>query len=76
MVKKINYVTVSFSCVGYCNSAMQITAGALVDLAKHKPEAVVDAGSICHLVRGLDNQDPKLKVHLQYVSFYIYAYLV
>ncbi|KPI91681.1 Sperm-associated antigen 6 [Papilio xuthus] len=42
-------------------SLKQITAGALVDLAKHKPEAVVDAGSICHLVRGLDNQDPKLK---------------
>lgn len=43
---------------------MQITAGALVDLAQHKPEAVVDAGAICHLVRGLDNQDPKLKVNL------------
>ncbi|CAK1586273.1 unnamed protein product [Parnassius mnemosyne] len=42
-------------------SLKQITAGALVDLAQHKPEAVVDAGAICHLVRGLDNQDPKLK---------------
>ncbi|XP_031768532.1 sperm-associated antigen 6-like isoform X4 [Galleria mellonella] len=42
-------------------SLKQISAGALVDLAQHKPEAVVDAGSICHLVRGLENQDPKLK---------------
>ncbi|XP_063535167.1 sperm-associated antigen 6-like isoform X1 [Cydia strobilella] len=42
-------------------SLKQITAGALVDLAQHKPEAVVDAGAICHLVRGLENQDPKLK---------------
>lgn len=33
-----------------------------MDLAQHKPEAVVDAGAICHLVRGLENQDPKLKV--------------
>ncbi|XP_047993738.1 sperm-associated antigen 6-like isoform X2 [Leguminivora glycinivorella] len=43
-------------------SLKQITAGALVDLAQHKPEAVVDAGAICHLVRGLENQDPKLKL--------------
>ncbi|XP_034831081.1 sperm-associated antigen 6-like [Maniola hyperantus] len=42
-------------------SLKQIAAGALVDLAQHKPEAVVDAGAICHLVRGLENQDPKLK---------------
>lgn len=35
-----------------------------MDLAQHKPEAVVDAGAICHLVRGLENQDPKLKVKL------------
>ncbi|KAI8426314.1 hypothetical protein MSG28_005187 [Choristoneura fumiferana] len=42
-------------------SLKQISAGALVDLAQHKPEAVVDAGAICHLVRGLENQDPKLK---------------
>lgn len=41
---------------------LQISAGALVDLAQHKPEAVVDAGAICHLVHGLENQDPKLKV--------------
>lgn len=40
----------------------QIAAGALVDLAQHKPEAVVNAGAICHLVHGLENQDPKLKV--------------
>ncbi|KAL4703294.1 hypothetical protein ACJJTC_015426 [Scirpophaga incertulas] len=39
----------------------QVCAGALVDLAQHKPEAVVDAGAICHLVRALENQDPKLK---------------
>ncbi|XP_032520539.2 sperm-associated antigen 6-like isoform X1 [Danaus plexippus] len=42
-------------------SLKQIAAGALVDLAQHKPEAVVDAGAVCHLVRGLENQDPKLK---------------
>ncbi|CAH0694218.1 unnamed protein product [Spodoptera exigua] len=42
-------------------SLKQIAAGALVDLAQHKPEAVVDAGAICHLVHGLENQDPKLK---------------
>ncbi|XP_045517324.1 sperm-associated antigen 6-like isoform X2 [Pieris brassicae] len=42
-------------------SLKQIAAGALVDLAQHKPEAVVDAGAIPHLVRGLENQDPKLK---------------
>ncbi|XP_046968416.1 sperm-associated antigen 6-like isoform X1 [Vanessa cardui] len=42
-------------------SLKQIVAGALVDLAQHKPEAVVDAGAICHLVRGLENQDSKLK---------------
>ncbi|CAH2244490.1 jg17966 [Pararge aegeria aegeria] len=42
-------------------SLKQIAAGALVDLAQHKPEAVVDTGAICHLVRGLENQDPKLK---------------
>ncbi|XP_004931445.1 sperm-associated antigen 6 isoform X1 [Bombyx mori] len=42
-------------------SLKQISAGALVDLAQHKPEAVVDAGAISHLVHGLENQDPKLK---------------
>lgn len=42
----------------------QISAGALVDIAQHKPEAVVDAGAICHLVHGLENQDPKLKVSI------------
>ncbi|XP_028036326.1 sperm-associated antigen 6-like isoform X2 [Bombyx mandarina] len=43
-------------------SLKQISAGALVDLAQHKPEAVVDAGAISHLVHGLENQDPKLKL--------------
>ncbi|GBP19896.1 Sperm-associated antigen 6 [Eumeta japonica] len=38
-----------------------IAAGALVDLAQQKPEAVVEAGAIFHLVRSLDNQDAKLK---------------
>lgn len=51
--------------------SFKITASALVDLAQHKPEAVVDAGAICHLVRSLENQDPKLKVCL--FHFY-YAY--
>lgn len=42
---------------------IQITAGALVDIATYKPEAVAEAGVIPHLVRTLDNQDPKLKVN-------------
>ncbi|XP_041986246.1 sperm-associated antigen 6-like [Aricia agestis] len=47
-------------------SLKQITAGALVDLAQHKPDAIAESGAICHLVRGLENQDPKLKRRIFY----------
>jgi hypothetical protein len=44
-----------------------VAASALSDVCKHSPEtaqSVVDTGAIAHLVRAVNNLDPKLKVRI------------